>query len=1441
MPKLADVIQFREDRLFHGAVSLDWLWTNPELSRAATEAYIFHGPSYHGVDQQDIGIAHGHRLQDTATFTRSILRRCHGLEEEPFTLAIAGYGTGKSHLSLAMANLLQQPGGELAESLLARINEADSGIGAEVRAIVKEDSRPFLTVALNGMQNFDLAAELTRQILIQARSHDLDTRVLDDLRPRFRQAATLVKLASNEMVQNLIEACGVDSVDQIVDALNEQDEGIYAKAQEVFEAEGIPIRAFGGESVKDVIDVTVKEYCGEGKPFAGMVILFDEFGRYTEFATIRSQIAGSGVLQDLFEGVQGNSGHVTFVGFIQFELNTYVQRVAPEFKNEILRYISRYQSASKVSLSTNLETLVANLIEKNDPVLLDSWFNKDESRQHSQQIAKQLHRWFPQSQNYRLWTDEERFHQVIYKGCWPLSPYSMWLLFHLTSAGKHLQERSALALLGEALQRSLQIEFPGIDSWSLCPVDLWSDALQEELLSSEELGQQGSITHAYVDAITKYGAQLSHSANRMLRSIVLAAKLGLYVETRDEATHAIAALSGMPQVQITTTLQQLQDEYNVIEWDGNYNQFDILGDAVPRSQFLSYLRQKIGAGYDDQAKAALFATRSQEWCDLLGNLDCDFAEENKISTREWQFQAITTQLQHLETQLKFGIEEWKNAIAINAPKGLVFYCYLEPGRDPDATILEVRKLIRRVEKEAGFSPVPVFVALLCDEEGELGQALAEMAVLLEGIPEEDRAKFGNLIAAQQEKAQKTIKNQIESMLREQCFVTSLGDELKPARRNRFGFELFARVYKKPLPFPFDGFSTARGNAADTCYRLIIELLNGQLDFDTVTAKPAKEKNRALRVLSDTWCIFTSRGSVSRKPENPIVRSVAEAWDQELRSDNSRFFIGQKIRRLCLPPHGANIASASLLFATYVAARADNLMVARGGQNLAISQWLKEGIFRGKYLDLKAIDKDELLPTGGESSEWEELLSEWEQAESYLEQVRYFEKAAELQQRIPVPPARRDRFAHMAERSSDAKKILEKIDRQTEKELRKMQNGYERGDLNVLSWGAASLMEIQKRMLHEQPLWTGEQIDALDRDIEQARQAVVELFPGWLPDQHPSNDRPDTIGEFKHKMLNKIGGNLKILGLDDQFQQLNERVTYLVRNAEAVAEARQLLRDVNNWMYEHNEVFRITRVSEIRGLKEVAKGYANKLRDMSQKIEMQELQDTRSSLAEFTERLKEAEAKIMDRANALWDSEIKAEEDLGVILKEVKALKTAFEELDTDLEDMTLMEKALNLFQQGCNRLSREDLTWAEFNYVVRDWQEEMVQALGEEELPWDIEEVISVLTEEKRKYREKMSDSWINELENSWNTVNRPAVAEANRLYEKANNPPSFVTDNHRQKASHIISQVEDYLETLKIEWLVGKFKELPIKSQKSFLETVMPIYKSTDRPGWPDFPGRDG
>ena len=384
---------------------------------------------------------------------------------------------------------------------------------------MSEARQPCLALTLNGMQSFDLTAEITKQIVRTLKVDGLDPRPLDDLRPRFSQGASLIRMSNEEIIDELVAKCEASSVHDLLAGLDQHDEQTYEKVHNFFAEQGMSIRALSGESVRDVIDVTVREFCGKGKPYRCLLVLFDEFGKYTEFATVRSQIAGSGVLQDLFEAIQANANSACFLGFIQFELNAYVQRVAPEHKNEILRYVTRYQSANRVYLSINLETLIASLIEKREDSLLDGWFDGERAKGDSKVAMANLARWFPQSKNHRLWGDYDQFHDVIRKGCWPLSPYSTWFLFYLASAGKHLQERSALALLGDVFHRYENAEISDDGNWSLSPVDLWSDALQQELISSEETGQQGAIAHAYASVIARHGSRLSARLQRLLCAV----------------------------------------------------------------------------------------------------------------------------------------------------------------------------------------------------------------------------------------------------------------------------------------------------------------------------------------------------------------------------------------------------------------------------------------------------------------------------------------------------------------------------------------------------------------------------------------------------------------------------------------------------------------------------------------------------------------------------------------------------------------------------------------------------------------------------------------------------------------------------------------------------------------------------------------------------------
>ena len=261
-------------------------------------------------------------------------------------------------------------------------------------------------------------------------------------------------MASNpELKLALCECTDIDNTDEILDRLELQDEKVYDLLCPLFEKNGLRISVHGGESLKDLIDVACQEYCGIGpdKPFTSLLVLFDEFGRYAEFATMKRQVAGSGVLQHLFEGIQSNSEKTTFIGFIQFELNSYVQRIAPEFKNDIIRVVTRYQNSDKSYLSTNLETLIAHLIQKKQTNIIDI-LDSEENRQSSNQAMVNINRWFPLSLQHHLWNEPEQFHKIIRKGCWPLSPYSVWLLFYLSAAGRHLQERSALSLLSKRLE-----------------------------------------------------------------------------------------------------------------------------------------------------------------------------------------------------------------------------------------------------------------------------------------------------------------------------------------------------------------------------------------------------------------------------------------------------------------------------------------------------------------------------------------------------------------------------------------------------------------------------------------------------------------------------------------------------------------------------------------------------------------------------------------------------------------------------------------------------------------------------------------------------------------------------------------------------------------------------------------------------------------------------
>ncbi len=1419
--KLGDVVRFRADRLFNGAVSIDWFTTNQAKALVASEAFVFHGPQYHGVQQADVGTAHGHKLVDTASFVRTVVRCAYGHEEQPFTLAIAGYGTGKSHLGLTIATLLADPDGSAARSVVAALGVADEGIAKETRAVLAETSQPCLVIALNGMQNFDLAAEITRQLAAQLRARGLSTRALDELRPRFAQAAGLVRMANDSIQRELLSFCQRESSEDLIEKLGGHDEDVYGRVYEFFRSRGVTIRSLTGESIRDILNSVIDEYCGVGKAYRSLVILFDEFGRYTEFATVRSQIAGSGVLQDLFEAVQANTGNACFVGFIQFELDAYVQRVGAEHRNEIRRYVTRYQIAQRFYLSINLETLLASLLEKQDRGAIDRRLDNAECRKESQQLLAYLSHWFREVRNHRLWSDPEQFHTVVRKGCWPLSPFSTWFLFYLASAGKHLQERSVLALLAQALAQWEGRALSEEADWALAPVDLWSDALQEELLSSEESGQQGAVVHAYAAVAARHGAKMSEDLHRVLRAVVVASKMGLQADDRRDAVRGLAQLAGLPLRTVEQAVAHLQDEYNVLGWDEAFKEFDILGDAVPRTQFLAFVRQRVASTYDEAAKAKLFAGRAREWCGLHCNVDCDFAEKNAITTREWRWQGVPCSLDMLPTQIKVTAERWSESFGVDEPRGTVIYCYLEPSRDPGKAAAQAKRALQEAAHGLGVAAVPILVVFLYDETGQLGQALAEMEVLEHAVGEEEKVRFGNLLPAHREKTLQIIENEVGQLVRQRRYVTGLAKELDATRLDIACSNLFKSIYYKALPFPFDGFATARGNAADTCYEFTAELMAGKLDYESLIAKPVKAKNRGITVLKESWGVFTKGGTVSKFPSHPVLREITERWEHELADGKRSLEPWQAIRDLCYPPYGANIASAGLFLGVFVAARYDNLVAVREDEKLSVGQWVQDGIFKGKFIDLKGLQGVYLTAVAESSTEWESLLDEWEQAESHSARVRFHERSVELKKRIGPPPDLRYRLIHLEEESTQSKAAIADMDGRRNAAIGKLGEGCERQDAAVMLEGGVELADLIERMVSAKPLWTDHEIAELQPHLERAKQEIVQLFPCWVQQQVPANDSPEAVGEFRHEMLKIVGTNLKRLGLASLYETLETHTTRVVRNAQTAADARQLLRDVQSWLQMNADACRIIRVAELRGLVATGKEFVAKLQAMSRRIELAELSDTRHRLAEFIVQIGKEERKATERGGRLWTSKLESFDDLESLRNECDSLVPVFEGCQTDLEDLRLLRRVLESYESAFKQLGQERLTWDEFDALAAKLRTEAEASFGEEEIPWPIEETYDCFVGQMRARRVQLSAAWVSGVEAQAERIPGMPAAEASRLHDAVRSPPGYVTTADLARLERVAARLEGRLNALAVEWLFEKFCELPVAAKREFLRRI--------------------
>ena len=403
--KLKDVLVFRDDLYFEGAVQADWFYVSKQLDTVAS-SFVFHGPSTHAVSKEEVG---GRGLMDTASFTLRIAEKLADPESgNPFTMPIAGYGTGKSHLAVTLSALFsgEEFNPSLHEKILENLTRADARIAERIRPLVRGRR---LVLTLNGMRDFNLHYELLRTAEKALRINQVPLDVLARLN-RLKETAVNFLNRSYSLLQAQFNSAAEkhdvavrngELLQFLVNNLDEQNSAAFQIVNDVYtDFNGHAIRLDEGVSASDVLDTLLQECCGLHGQFDGIIILFDEFGRYLEYVSSNPAAAGDSALQQIFEAVQNADGAIQFISFIQSDIKSYLQRV--DKASNISRYIDRYDAGEKIYLSSNLETIFANLLDHpdkasfNDKVIerleqeMNTWQSLYSRKQHDLYLTKSL-------------------------------------------------------------------------------------------------------------------------------------------------------------------------------------------------------------------------------------------------------------------------------------------------------------------------------------------------------------------------------------------------------------------------------------------------------------------------------------------------------------------------------------------------------------------------------------------------------------------------------------------------------------------------------------------------------------------------------------------------------------------------------------------------------------------------------------------------------------------------------------------------------------------------------------------------------------------------------------------------------------------------------------------------------------------------------------------
>ncbi len=949
--RVSDIVFFNREKYYNGAIQTEWFYEKRKLEDIS-KCYIFHGPKYFGVSSKDI-VSSDHRLIDTASFAKVITDKLYGEKKtNEFALTIAGYGTGKSHLAVTLGGLFS--GDEkIRKSIISNIQSVDPNIADDIENKI---SKKNLIIALNGMNNFNLDSEILKCVRTALKNNDLDDSVLHSLTKSYEVAKYFIESNFETNIKSFEE--GADSVKikesgeklkkYLIDNIESDSKALEIVNFVYKKVTGDTLRWEQGISAGAILKKTSEELCGEGKPFNKILILFDEFGRYIEYVAANPLIAGDASLQQIFEAIQGSNNRIVFLGFIQYELEAYLSHI--DKSANVIRYVGRYSSSDKFYLSSNFETILANLLEKKS----DSGFETivDKAIEHYDSFHTKMHsaflRWSDNKTSKEVWKSDKVYRNVILKGCYPMHPITVWLL---SNSSNWMQQRATIAFCSEMYDLISNSEIDGDFLPYIYPINIIDSGIYSEMLNSEEKGLVKSQNCLlYNEIITKLGEKLSENELKVLKAVLICKIASFSFFDKQDALTAIKYCSNLDEDEIKAAIKELEDRHGIIGYDEQSKTYDLIAEANGFNEF-----KRVFARYKMGSKASIEDLDEDlvEKLKINEPIDSSFAQEMHISSPEWKFKKDLIDSKNIdEGYLLSSIRTIDSAYDCENYRGIALYAYCS--EDSDDEVYRLTKLCEKLE----LMNYPIIVVFLDDSEGEIIRCISVLKTLLR-FSLSDTERFYKQIQSQRGVQEKKLIKVFNDLALRRQIITEEGLITFEGRITSLCTTIFKNVYSKVSSFVFDGFDSnkpvqARKSFITVCVKLFDKTL---MNIQSYQALSTQDKNRIKSCFAtgmpNSWQVFNDQCELI-VPQNEAIKRIFDEIDNSI-PDEESISVSKLFGKYLHAPYGMNIYSYTFLV-LYFIVKQDNKNICMWGNDKLSAAILNNNIFKDSKIRFQELQK-----------------------------------------------------------------------------------------------------------------------------------------------------------------------------------------------------------------------------------------------------------------------------------------------------------------------------------------------------------------------------------------------------------------------------------------------------------------------------------------------------